>query len=207
MSGALLQTQEVLQDVTIIESSLNGLLERNVPNSPPRSLDSYQGPCVPMPSFRNELCVVSQPPPEKCKPVFELGFFVESSDDESAAGATMTTTSVSSDKSSCDKVLNQEKVSKKPTRTYHHPREESQMESLANKKFSPETQKKIHWVLNMYHQWRTEHNKSLDLIHIFTDLDKLSTIEKSTLSYGLCQFITEVKKINGDDFPPKMTIS
>ena len=77
------------------------------------------------------------------------------------------------------------------------------MESLAHKKFSPETHKKMRWVTKMYHQWRVDRNKNPEFLHIFADLDDISTLNKSFLSYGLCWFITEVKKINGSDFPPK----
>ncbi len=55
----------------------------------------------------------------------------------------------------------------------------------------------------MYHDWRIARNKCPDLICIWADLDDVSTLEKNTLSYGLCYFITEIKKLSGDDFPAK----
>ena len=33
------------------------------------------------------------------------------------------------------------------------------------------------------------------------DLDDMSTINEESLTFGLCQFITEVKKMDGSDFP------
>ncbi len=55
----------------------------------------------------------------------------------------------------------------------------------------------------MFHQWQIDRNKRPDLIQIWADLDDLSILEKSTLSYTLCCLITEIKKISGEDFPPK----
>ena len=77
------------------------------------------------------------------------------------------------------------------------------MELLAHKKFAPETEKKIHWVTNMYHQWWIERNKNPELLHIFADLVDIASLTKRTLLYGLCHFITEIKKLDGTDFPPK----
>ncbi len=77
------------------------------------------------------------------------------------------------------------------------------MEKMGIKKFAAETDKKIRWVLNMYHDWRIARNKCPNLICIWADLDDISTLEKNTLSYGLCCFITEIKKLSGDDFPAK----
>ncbi len=55
----------------------------------------------------------------------------------------------------------------------------------------------------MYHQWKVNRNKNPELVHIFADLDNMSSLNKTGLVYGLCRFITEVKKLNGNDFPPK----
>ena len=55
----------------------------------------------------------------------------------------------------------------------------------------------------MYHNWHVNRNKRPDLIRIQADLDDVSTLDKSNLSYGLYHFITEIQKINGEDFPAK----
>ncbi len=143
-----LSDSDLLHDVTIIESSLNHLLQWNALLSPPRStLSVYQGPGVPVPSLQNEVCVIVQPnSAESCKPVFDLGRPSNWSDDDDCASAP----SIPVPR---EKPANQKKVvpAVKPMRTYNHPRDDAQMDSLANKRFSAETQKKICWVLNMYH--------------------------------------------------------
>ena len=40
-------------------------------------------------------------------------------------------------------------------------------------------------------------------MHIFVDLDDIPSLTKRSLSYGMCRFITEIKKLNRGDFPPK----
>ena len=54
----------------------------------------------------------------------------------------------------------------------------------------------------MYHEWR-QHRHSLGLEYITCDLEDRATITAGTLSFALCRFITEVKKVDGSDFPGK----
>ena len=41
------------------------------------------------------------------------------------------------------------------------------------------------------------------MAHIFADLDNVFTLTVENLSYALCQFITEICKLDGSDFPGK----
>ena len=54
----------------------------------------------------------------------------------------------------------------------------------------------------MYPEWR-EYRHSLGLEHIVCDLDDISTISQDSVTFALCRFITEVKKLDGLDFPGK----
>ncbi len=81
------------------------------------------------------------------KPVFNLGFDFGNDDDDQSQSCSLP--GVNSSQS----VLENISKTQKPTRHYHELRQELQMELLAHKKFAPETEKKIHWVTNMYHQW------------------------------------------------------
>lgn len=70
--------------------------------------------------------------------------------------------------------------------------------------FSDETHKKIQWVTKMYHEWRSFrqlHSQQLQWIEC--DLDDASTISEESLVLALTRFLTEVKKIDGTDFPAK----
>ena len=51
----------------------------------------------------------------------------------------------------------------------------------------------------MYSDWRSYHY-SLGLERIACDLEDDTTINENDLSFALCHFITEVKKMNGTDF-------
>ena len=77
------------------------------------------------------------------------------------------------------------------------------MRQLARKNFSEETLKKITWVRGMYSQWRIFHNNKTQSEVITCDLDDHETITVDNLNIGICRFITEVRKINGCQFPAK----
>ena len=73
---------------------------------------------------------------------------------------------------------------------------------LSHKNFSAETMKRIRWVRKMYHEW-CSYRHGLGLEYIHCHLKDRATTTAETLKFALCHFITEVKKINGDDFPGK----
>ena len=54
----------------------------------------------------------------------------------------------------------------------------------------------------MYQQWRA-HRYYLGLEYIGCDLDSKSLITKENLIYTMCRFLTEVKQVDGSDFPGK----
>ena len=86
--------------------------------------------------------------------------------------------------------------------TYNVPLKGDMLEELSHKNFSPETLKKIKCVTKMYREWRI-YRHSLGLEHISCDLDKKDTINYDGLIFALTRFITEVKKLDGSEFPPK----
>ena len=53
----------------------------------------------------------------------------------------------------------------------------------------------------MYTEWRDACNKNPDLALIQADLNDLSTLTKRNLSYALYRFVTEIKKLDGSDYP------
>ena len=54
----------------------------------------------------------------------------------------------------------------------------------------------------MYREWR-EYRNSQGFAFIKCDLEQRATITVESLKYTMCHFITEVKKVNGQDFPGK----
>ena len=87
-------------------------------------------------------------------------------------------------------------------RTYNTPLSQSDLKDLSHKNFSKETVKKVRWVTKMFHEWR-EYRHASGLEFIYCNLDEISTITKESVIYALCRFVTEVKKLDGTNFPGK----
>ena len=75
------------------------------------------------------------------------------------------------------------------------------MTDLMHKNFSDETNKKIKWVTKMYREWRVVRNMNKTLSDIECDFDEVSTLTKANVVEGVCRFLTEVKKLDGSEFP------
>ena len=79
------------------------------------------------------------------------------------------------------------------------------MEEYSHKKFAVETVKKICWVKKMFLDWKENRNRFLDVVPITADLENPieSGLTKAQLSYALVRFVSEIKKLDGTDYPPK----
>ena len=86
---------------------------------------------------------------------------------------------------------------------YHVPMDDESFEKIGKKNFSSETMKKVNWATKMYREWKDFRNNTYELENIDCDLNVISTISKESLIQGLTRFITEVKKIDGSDFPAR----
>ena len=91
----------------------------------------------------------------------------------------------------------------RPKRGFKKPMDDVTMQMLSRKNFSDETCKKINWVTNMFQHWREFRNGSPDLINVISNLDDVSSLDKETFNSDVCRFITEVKKLDGSDYPAK----
>ena len=87
-----------------------------------------------------------------------------------------------------------------PSWPFKAPLPEDTLTELSQKNFATETLKKVRWVWKMYREWRA-HCHGLGLEYIACDLEDRVTISASSLKFALCHFITEVKKVDGSDFP------
>ena len=63
--------------------------------------------------------------------------------------------------------------------------------------------KKVKWVRGMYNDWRDFRNNHPQLQSVDCDIENVKTIEKQSFIESVCKFITEVKKVDGSDFPSK----
>ena len=88
-------------------------------------------------------------------------------------------------------------------RKFKEPLSPDVMVNLSRKSFSEETMKKVVWVRNMYNDWRKFRNESIVLQSVQCDLENVGSFSKEELLGALCKFITEVKKVDGSDFPPR----
>ena len=89
------------------------------------------------------------------------------------------------------------------SRTFTVPLQNDILDDLKHMNFAPDTMKKIQCVTKMYRDWREYRHSFLDKQRITCDLDDKSTITKESLIFALSHFLTEVKKVDGSDFPGK----
>ena len=92
--------------------------------------------------------------------------------------------------------------SKPPPRPFNEPLPDHALAQLSNKNFSDETMRKVKWARKMYNDWRA-YRHGLGLEYIQCDLENEETLTVENIRYAMCRFITEVKKVNGEDFPGK----
>ena len=88
-------------------------------------------------------------------------------------------------------------------RKFHAPLSDKKLESMSHKNLSEDTMKKVNWVVRMYCDWRMHRNTGGDDKSIWCDLDVKETITEESLIYALTCFMTEVKKIDGSEYPAK----
>ena len=93
---------------------------------------------------------------------------------------------------------------KKKVRTFKAPLDSEQMDSMKTKNFAKNSGKCIKWSVKAYQDWRAEAMKDskVDDRIVLSDLENPMMIVKRNLCFSLCQFITEVKKVEGQDYPP-----
>ena len=72
---------------------------------------------------------------------------------------------------------------------------------MTHKQFSEETKEKVNWVVSVFSEWRYYHSNYYDCV--LMDLQDLGSFDKNELCGSMCSFITEVKKLDGSNFPPK----
>ncbi len=75
--------------------------------------------------------------------------------------------------------------------------------AMGRKRFADNTEQKVNWAAQMYQDWRNFRlmNGCTDPHVMSVDIDSLSKLDKVSLSYSLSNFIMEVRKRNGTDFP------
>ena len=88
-------------------------------------------------------------------------------------------------------------------RSFHDPLKEEDLEELCHKNFAPETLKKVKWAVKLYHEWRRYRCSSSGSGSIECDLDDKTSITKRGLIFALVRFLSEIKKMDGSEYPGK----
>ena len=92
----------------------------------------------------------------------------------------------------------------KKKRVFKEPTGDGDFSILEKKQFSAESKKKMKWAVNMYSDWRKSRIGFVgcpDEI-IKANLDLLHTFDKRDLCYALSKFVTEIKRLDGKEYPP-----
>ncbi len=83
---------------------------------------------------------------------------------------------------------------------FKKPVSESELQSLGGKTFTALTDRKILWAKRLFSEWKKSCNKYNKRGVIRVDLDS-DDVNKSELSAALCQFLSEVRRADGHDYP------
>ena len=102
----------------------------------------------------------------------------------------------------CDQVKSEKSDETTSKRTFHSARSTQQLSDMSKRKFAENSEKKISWVLDLYLQW-CEYRLSDIKVPQRSKLSNLSQekFSKEDLAYRLSHFITEVKKLNEENYP------
>ncbi len=74
---------------------------------------------------------------------------------------------------------------------------------LSHRTFAPNTENKILWAVQLYRNWWFQCCAKVDCDSRikWASLDNLKQVSKANLCFGLCSFISEIKKKDGKEFP------
>ncbi len=86
---------------------------------------------------------------------------------------------------------------------FHPEMDTDTLEFMSKKRFSANTDCKVNWAANLYWDWckKRLENALCDPCIKAADLDRLRKLDKVNLSFALSNFINEIKRRNGQDFP------
>ena len=80
------------------------------------------------------------------------------------------------------------------------------LEMLKHKRYAKNTDRKSRWGVTAYCEWRYKAIKDFgDAVEPYilrSDLTKPKELLKSDFCQAMCKFVTEVRKHNGEDYPP-----
>ena len=86
------------------------------------------------------------------------------------------------------------------------PSKDDDIVGLSKKKFAPESQRKMKWVITVVKDWRLNRINSGQVSDeiVETNLEDVPNLSEPKLAYSLSRFVWEVKKIDGSEYPPNI---
>jgi hypothetical protein len=73
-------------------------------------------------------------------------------------------------------------------------------------RYAPKTEEKITWAVKMFKEWQRSRNQKAfkpgsTLSPILVDLEQMTVDEVNEVNYSICRFITEVRRVDGAEYP------
>ena len=101
----------------------------------------------------------------------------------------------------CSELLCSKKNKK---RVFKEPENDEKIGDMTKKQFAPESKRKIRWAVNLYNEWRCHRleNPLCPLEIIQANLKVTDQFEKGDLAFSLARFVREVRKLDGNEYPP-----
>ncbi len=86
---------------------------------------------------------------------------------------------------------------------FREPLSLAEMENLSHRTFAQNTENKIVWAVQLYHNWWYQRCAKVNCdSHVkWASIDNLKQISKANLCFALSAFISEIKKKDGSEFP------
>ena len=86
------------------------------------------------------------------------------------------------------------------------PLSDREMQALTEKDVPENTKKAISWATGMFEDWRKNRNAAIlkrGNLSSFLIRSTLMALTPSELNYAMSRFVSEIKKTDGSEFPPK----
>ena len=83
---------------------------------------------------------------------------------------------------------------------------DEKMKELQKETIKKRTFVKIKWAVKVFSDWQTNFLSSSDTFDVRvyeSDIDRVDLLEKESFEFSMCKFLSEVRKVNGDEYPGK----
>ena len=92
-------------------------------------------------------------------------------------------------------------------RKYKKPMDLNELEELMTKMYAATSEKKVKWAVKTYSDWGYHaigYGSECDSRLLCACVHDVNTLDKVSFAFSMCKFLTEVIKVNREDYPPNM---